>query len=396
MDSPSPTETSSKAVWHGPRRGRIGFSWRALLWLLVFPQRSRRTGLTLSGLLLIVISMAIGVAAYNSANNILFLTLSLLLGCLILSGVLSWLNFRGLYWRLEAEPPMRVAQDHTVALVLRNQKNFLPTYGVWFELEVASSGETFELPLRGRLDSGQETRLECTLRPVRRGRETLRLTYVGSLFPFGFLRKSFYAGLEETVIIWPAPIEYRRFSASAWQRIPAGHAVRRAGQSGDLLSVRRYQTGDSHRQIHWKASARLRQLMVRQMAAETGEGFSLWVETAADRWTRPEQFELLCSFAATLAEDLFTAGKLRAAGVGRDALSPIRRLHDLEVFLDQLAVATIESLASSGVSSPPLQPDRLSGVGEAGVLSRRNLLTFAPDGARGVAAYVNGEKTAAA
>lgn len=381
--------------WHGPRR-RTGFTWRALLWLLVFPQRSHRTGLTLSGLLLIVISMAIGIAAYNSANNILFLTLSLLLGCLILSGVLSWLNFRGLYWRLETAPPLRVAQDHPVALVLKNQKTFLPSYGVWFELEVVGAKQTFELPLRGRLDAQNEARLECMVRPVRRGVETLRLTYVGSLFPFGFLRKSFAVDLDESVIVWPAPIEYRRFPATAWQRTPVGQAVRRAGQTGDLLSLRRYQTGDSHRQIHWKASARLRQLMVRQMAAETGEGFSLWVETLADRWPREEQFELLCSFAATLAEDLFTAGKLRAAGVGREALMPIRRLRDLEGFLDRLAVAQIEPSTPSSVSTSPLQPNRRSLVGESGVLSRRNLLTFAPEGARGVAAYVNGEKTAAA
>ena len=406
MDSFQPSKATStgplratstpKLEWHGARRSRRRFSWRALLWFLVFPPRGHRTGLTLSGLLLIVISMAIGTAAYNSANNILFLTLSLLLGCLILSGVLSWLNFRGLSWRLEAEPPLRVAQDHGVALVLRNKKNFLPCYGVWFELEVGSSGQTFELPLRGRLDAGEETRLECTLRPVRRGVETLRLTYVGSLFPFGFLRKSFSIGLEENVIIWPAPIEYRRFSASAWQPIPAGQPVRRAGQSGDLLSLRRYQMGDSHRQIHWKASARLRQLMVRQMAAETGEGFSLWVETTSDRWPRPEQFELLCSFAATLAEDLFKTGKLRAAGVGPGALLPIRRLRDLESFLDRVAVATIEGPISSSVPAAALLADRFSGTGDPVVLSRRNLLTFAPDGARGVAAYVNGAKTAGA
>lgn len=386
----------SKLQWHGAQRTRRRFSWRSILWLLVFPQRSQRTGLTLSGLLLIVISMAIGTAAYNSANNILFLTLSMLLACLILSGVLSWLNFRGLLWRLEAEPPLRVGQDHGVALVLRNQKSFLPCYGVWFELEIASSGQTFELPLRGRLDAGQETRLECTLRPTRRGLETLKLTYVGSFFPFGFLRKSFAVDLEEAVIIWPAPVEYRRFSTSAWQRIPAGQPARRAGQSGDLMSLRRYQMGDSHRQIHWKASARLRQLMVRQMAAETSEGFSLWVDTASDRWPRPEQFELLCSFAATLAEDLFKGGKLRAAGVGSGALLRVRRLRDLENFLDNLAVAKVEERASTPVIATPLQDERPMGPREPIGLSRRNLLTFAPDGARGVTAYVNGEKTAGA
>lgn len=389
----SPVLADRKTEWHGPGRRRWRFSWRAVLWFFVFPQSGHRTGLTLSGLLLIVLSIAIGSAAYNSANNILFLTLSLLLGCLILSGILSWLNFHGLSWRLETEPPLRVGQEHGIALLLRNQKRFLPTYGVWFELEMAGTSQTFELSLRGRLDPGEEIRLECSLRPTRRGIETLKLTHVGSLFPFGFLRKSFSVDLEETVIVWPAPVEYRRFSSSAWQRTPAGQVVRRAGHSGDLLSLRRYQLDDSHRQIHWKASARLRQLMVRQMAAENGEGFSLWIDSSADRWPRAEQFELLCSFAATLAEDLFKADKLRAAGVGPDPLLPIRRLRDLEFFLDRVAITVPEIKIESRVARPGLQEEGTAKV-KVSAPARRNLLTFQPDGARGVAAYVNGEKTA--
>lgn len=353
----------------------------------MFPQRGPRTGLTVSGLLLIVLSMAIGTAAYNSANNILFLTLSLLLGCLILSGVLSWLNFRGLRWRLETDPPMRAGQEHAVALVLRNDKAFLPTYGVWFELET-SSRQNCDLYLRDRLEGKAETRLECVVRPMRRGLETLRLTAVASYFPFGFLRKSFSVNLEETVTVWPAPVEYRRLSAATWERALSGETMRRVGQGGDLLSLRRYQTADSHRQIHWKASARLRQLMVRQNAMEAGEGLSVWIDLAADRWPRAEQFELLCSFAATLAEDLFTEGKLRSVAIGAEALTPVRRLRDLESFLDRLALAA--PVQTAGASVLPVQ---LQG---GGAPSRRNLLTFAPDGARGVAAYVHGEKAAAA
>ncbi len=57
-----------------------------------------------------------------------------LLACLILSGVLSWLNLRGVAWRLQLTPPLRAGQEASVALALRNDKGFLPTYGLWFEL----------------------------------------------------------------------------------------------------------------------------------------------------------------------------------------------------------------------------------------------------------------------
>ena len=89
------------------RSQRRRFTWNALLWAMVYPQRGQRTVPTVSGTLLIALALGIGSAAYNSANNILFITLSLLRACLILSGVLSWLNFRSVAWRLELVPPLR-------------------------------------------------------------------------------------------------------------------------------------------------------------------------------------------------------------------------------------------------------------------------------------------------
>src|SRR6185369_7661527 len=118
----------------GTRQGaRPPFTWNALLWSLIYPRRGQRILPTIPGVMLISLSIGIGTAAYNSASNILFITLSLLLACLILSGVLSWLNLRGVRWRLQLTPPLRAGHDTVFALELRNEKRFLPTYGLWFE-----------------------------------------------------------------------------------------------------------------------------------------------------------------------------------------------------------------------------------------------------------------------
>src|SRR3954470_5176218 len=122
--------------WSGPGGGRSTrrrFTWSGLLWSMVYPQRGHRILPTIPGLVLIGLSLGIGTAAYNSSSNILFITLSLLLACLILSGVLSWLNLRGVTWRLRVAPPLRAGHDAVVTLELRNAKTFLPTYGLWFE-----------------------------------------------------------------------------------------------------------------------------------------------------------------------------------------------------------------------------------------------------------------------
>ena len=59
------------------------------------------------------------------------------------------------------------------------------------------------------------------------------------------------------------------------------------------------------------------------------------------------------------------------------------------LLLDQLAV--VEPRATTEAGSDSNHP-----FASASEISRRNMLTFTPDGARGVAAYVNGTKAASA
>jgi hypothetical protein len=91
----------------------------------------------------------------------------------------------------------------------------------------------------------------------------------------------------------------------------------------------------------------------------------------------------MCSLAATLAEDFFRAGRLVAVVIDGEPPLPIRRRHDLDRFLDRLALVKPSAAA---LSHHP-----------ASTSSRHtNLMTLAPDGSRGVAAYLDGTKAATA
>ena len=87
------------------------------------------------------------------------------------------------------------------------------------------------------------------------------------------------------------------------------------------------------------SSARSGALLVRQFAAESSEGCTLWIRTERELWREPARFELLVGFAATYAEDLFRQGRLRAVAIGREAPRPVRGVRDLEELLDRLALA---------------------------------------------------------
>ena len=381
MNEPSTTQAAVEPdEWQGivgsaRRRWWSQFTWRELLWGLLLPEKRQRILPTVPGLVLLVMMLAIGMAAYNTGNNILFITLALLLSSLVLSGVLAWLNFSGTEWRLVAVPPFRVGQEAEAIVELRNRKKLLPTYALWFDIEARTAGAEARLYLRNRLEVGGTGRLVWTFRPTRRGRETLLLSGVGSLFPFGFLRKTMGATVRREARVWPARVACSFTGAAAARFQMESKEVAKPGGGSDLLGLRRYRAGDSYRSIHWKASARMRQLLVRQNATEGAETFALWLETTETLWTRPEQFELLCRLAGTLAEDLFRIGRLDSVAVDNEPPLLVRRIRDVETWLDRLAVL------EPGPAVRRRAEPRVRGA----------LLSFEPDGERGICARLGHE-----
>lgn len=339
---------------------------------MILPHRGARNLPTVAGVLLLALAAAIAVAAYNTASNILFITLSLLLSCLLLHGLLDFLNFRRVSWRLIVKPPLRAGEESMAVVEMRNEKRVLPTHAIWFQTAAVRSGLEGVLPMPGRLDPGGEARAEWPFRPARRGIERVELTGAVSRFPFGFARKTVVTGLRREVRVWPARVAYELVGAAAASQRPAAIDIPRAGDGAELRNLRRYRAGDSHRHIHWKASARLGHLLVRQNAAESTATFYICFDANTGAWTRPEQFERACSLAATLAEDLYRDQQLAGVALNDEEDSPVRGLADLESFLDRLA--TIEpgepryvarTHAPRPVATITIEPE-----GEGGALAR--------------------------
>jgi hypothetical protein len=125
---------------------------------------------------------------------------------------------------------------------------------------------------------------------------------------------------------------------------------------------------------------------VREFSAEGLDGFTLRLCSDAATWARPEQFELALSFAATLAEDLFRLERLLAVVIDDEAPLVVRRLRDVESFLDRLAVLNPSETPSGRANNA--SSGRASGA--------RRYLQIEPQGPRGVAAYIDGKIAATA
>lgn len=371
----------SSSEWRGPgasaadSRRTLG----GLLRSMIFPPRGQRILPTLTGYTLIIMAIGMGMAAYNASSNILFIALSLLLSSLIVSGILSWLNFRGICWRILADPPFRVGEECHVRIEVRNNKRYLPSYALWFQVEAQQARKRQVIPLGKRLEPQGVVQLDFSFVPEQRGREKIRLTGVISHFPFGFLRKTLPGGAPEELIVWPRRVAYRFSHAGAALLHFSGTVINRAGNGSEVINLRDYRHGDSHRQIHWKASARLQTLVVQQFGSEHQAGFILEVQAGAALWHKNEQFERLCSFVSTLADDLYRVDRLHGVRVNGGAYHKIGRRSDVDFFQDQLA--TLE---------------RVSEDRPVPVRDGRNVVTFEPNPISGIVAYVGGQKAATA
>lgn len=314
----------------------VGNTVRVLVQLVRAP-RGHRTIPTKTGTMLILITIGVGTAAFNTGQNILYLALSLLMSTLLVSGILSWMNFKGCRWRLRTGRHFRVGDISPVYLELENTKRRLPSYDLTFNLYAEKDGQTGSLYLNDRLDPGATSRLQWDFSPKRRGRETICLQGLISRYPFGFLKKSIRDSFKKDVVVWPARIHYQFSGDKAGRRWMFGHH-RRKGDGVELIHLRNYRHGDSLRRIHWKASARLGTLQVRETEQEHHQAFSLLVDPSPKVWKDARQFEKMCAFVASLAEDLFQRDQLRAVQLAGQPRSVIGGIDDLHAFLDKVAL----------------------------------------------------------
>jgi uncharacterized protein (DUF58 family) len=327
--------------------------------------------ITKVGLWYVLLTVITAIAATNTGNNALYMVLAAMFGTLILSGLASRENVRGLAVALE--PPEEIFANRPFALpfALRNESRLQPR---WFLLfSVARTAPPLLVPYLPRRGESAG-RIEMMIGS--RGRHSFPYAHVSSLFPFGFFRKGVRYRVELEVLVYPEifPAGAVRLSG-AFQ--PGEEGSRRAGWGHDLHALRAFRHGDDPRSIHWKQTARTGRLVFMEREAEKSRRLSILFDNAvgelADAAARL-RFERLVSEAATAALDHLARGYevelvtrdggLPFAGGPRQRLGVLERLA-LVAPLPLPARGRLEPLASADPRAPQMrvhfEPERLAG-----------------------------------
>lgn len=278
-------------------------------------QDFRHLRITRRGILFLLLVLLIGFSTFNTGNNLLVLVLSFLLAALLVSGVASNLSLHGLRLAVNLPPSVHAGQTVAALVTLANEKRWLPSFSL--TLRACEPG----VPLTGPANGGP-SRLFPYLPP--RASHTERLEFrclhrgvhrfqgfeVHTRFPFGFVSRGRELAVTGGITVYPALVDVRTLIRTH-PCLQGGQSGNRKGTGSGLYNIRDYRRGDSSRFIHWKATAKLSKLMVKEFVEERDDSFQLVLSTylphPGDR--ARQQFEKALSWVASLAVAHLNDGK---------------------------------------------------------------------------------------
>lgn len=330
----------------------------------------RRISFTVGGAVFTGGAFAVGFAAMNTGNNLLYLLLGAMLGLIAVSGWLSEQAIRALRIVRHVPRAVTAGQEVRISYQVSNHKRRLPSMA----LEIVDG----DLPGRAFLahvDAGGTAVARSVNTFTRRGFRSLGTVTLSTSFPFGLFRKERDLEIPGQVVVWPRADRQVRAPSPAGGRVPRSGASARGshGHRGEYRSLRAYRAGDDPRDIHWRSSARFRDPVLRQYDRDGAETRWICLHLGAEPG---DPAEVAVEVAASLAAQAMSEGRSFALAAGGALVDPGEGAGQLERVLDVLA--RVEFRPGSPLPDPPVDAascvlvsvDGAPGFGESVVVGR--------------------------
>ncbi len=283
---------------------------------------------TAAGLPFLAALLILVAAAVNSGNNLIYLVVAALLGALVTSGIFSTANLGGITLDLEWPEHAFARRPAPVRLRLGNQKRLLPSYSLRLTARSIAVDGTAGNGKRGRQTGMMAAGMQAAYFPYvparrhavatseitfpRRGRYSTAAFSLSTRFPFGLIekRRRFRPLADEgpgsSLVVYPA-IEAASEPFAAWAAEGPRQATPQPGAGEELYRLRPHTAGDSLRLVHWKASAKMGELRVRELSRDQDRRLRVLVALAPGG-ASGEQMERAIELCASLIWAVAAAG----------------------------------------------------------------------------------------
>lgn len=264
--------------------------------------RDRTLRFTPEGFRFFLITLGVGIAALNTGNNLLYMVLAMMLSLIVVSGILSEQSIKKV--SLGRSLPQSVFAESLfwIGLRLTNLKRFVPSFSLKIE-DITDgdvpTGSCYVL----KIPAQQTVSVSYSGQFQRRGRHAFTGFRLTTRYPFGFFIKTREIRARQEIIVYPKLLAQQFQSLKNSTEGKGKSSIIKKASEGDFLGLRDYRFGDDFRSIHWKSSAKLSNLVVKEFEAEPTDRVSLVFDrTLPDGSTQnpEESFETAVSLTATV------------------------------------------------------------------------------------------------
>jgi uncharacterized protein (DUF58 family) len=311
----------------------------------------RRIRFTTGGALFSAGSLAIGFAAVNTGNNLLYLLLGAMLGFIALSGWLSERVLRGLEIRRRTPRGVTVEKPIRITYYVTNQKRLFPTLAVY----LVENGLP-EPAFISRVGADESVTVGSENFFIQRGVYPLETLTLSTSFPFGLFVKERDVPLPGELVIWPRSDRPVRLPAPPGRRGRPQFSDSSGGvpgARGEYRGLREYRAGDDPRDIHWRTTAKLGRPVTREYDLDAAEVVRICLDT---RGEPGEAAEAAIEVAAALAAQAYRVGRQFGMTTCTSDLAPGGGAGQFERVLDLLARVDFDPSAPR--LAPPVDPVR--------------------------------------
>ncbi len=300
----------------------------------------RRIRFTSSGALFSAGSLAIGWAAVNTGNNLLYLLLGAMLGFIALSGWLSERVLRRLEIRRRTPRGVTVQKPIRITYYVANRKRLFPTLATYLFEEGLS-----EPAFISRVGAGDSVAVCSENHFVHRGVYPLETLTLSTSFPFGLFTKERDVPLPGELVIWPRSDRPVRLPAPPRGRGRPQFSDASGGASGargEYRGLREYRVGDDPRDIHWRTTAKIGRPVTREYDLDATEIVRICLDT---RGEPGDAAEAAIEVAAALAAQAYRVGRQFGITTCTSDVAPGGGSGQFERVLDLLARVDFDPFA---------------------------------------------------
>jgi Uncharacterized conserved protein (some members contain a von Willebrand factor type A (vWA) domain) len=259
-----------------------------------------RQHVTKLGFLFTITILLVGIAAFISANNLLFLLLASLLATFLISGFISRLGLANL--ELDVEHPEHIAAHRKVIghMIIKNAKRWMPSFSIHLSGAPESGiARDLYIPI---LPAGSTLRVPVELLFVRRGLYRDNVFYFESRFPFGFTHRRARVRLEREILVYPS-VDPQGHAEELMAEVAGEIESKQRGRGNDFYRIRPYEVLESARHVDWKSTAHTGSLQVREFAREQDQSVTIFLDLDATGGP-PDWFDRAVDFCAFLSWQL--------------------------------------------------------------------------------------------